>query len=113
MILLNGWIDVDPERRDEAIEAGKPHMQATRAQQGCLDYVWSGDPLVPGRIYVYERWSDAASLEAHFAGPHYLAMRDTIGGFGIRGMDVFKLEPAKTGAVYDPKGQPRADFFEA
>lgn len=112
MILLNGWVDVDPERRSEALEAGKPHMEATRGQTGCLDYVWSADPLVSGRIYIYERWQDAEALTAHLAGPHYLGMRDTIASFGIRGMDVFKLEPARVGAVYDNKGVARADFFD-
>jgi len=113
VILLNGWVDVDPERRAEALEAGKPHMRSTREQDGCLDYVWSADPLVPGRIYVYERWRDAGSLRAHFAGPHYRAMRDTVAGFGIRGMEVVKIEPARVGAVYDGTGTPRVDFFDA
>jgi quinol monooxygenase YgiN len=112
VILLTGWVDVDERRRDAALEAGRPHMEATRAWPGCLDYVWSADPLNPARIYVYERWEDAASLERHFAGPHYRAMRDAIGAHGIRGVEVFKYEPARRGAVYDAKGVPRADFFE-
>ncbi len=78
MILLTGWVDVNPEKRDAALVAGKPHMQATRAWPGCLDYVWSADPLNPARIYIYERWEDADSLTSHLAGPHYAAMRDTI-----------------------------------
>jgi len=112
MILLTGWIDVDPERRDAALLAGRPHMQATRAWPGCLDYVWSADPLNPARIYVYERWESAEALASHFQGPHYVAMRDAIAAHGIRGVEVFKYEPARQGAVYDPKGVPRADFFE-
>ena len=87
-------------------------MEATRAWPGCLDYVWSADPLVPGRIYVYERWEDEASLASHLAGPHYVAMRDTIAAHGIRGAEVFKYEPARQGAVYDEKGVARADFFD-
>ena len=113
MILLTGWVDVDPARRDAALAAGRPHMAATRAWPGCLDYVWSADPLNPARIYIYERWENATALESHFAGPHYRAMRDAIAAHGIRGLEVFKYEPARRGAVYDPKGVPRADFFEA
>ncbi len=113
MILIAGTVDVDPERRDAALEAGCPHMAATRAQAGCLDYVWSADPLVPGRIYVYERWADQPSLEAHFAGPHYLAMRETIAEYGIRGVDVSKYRNDLSEPVYDPTGTPRADFFTA
>ena len=113
MIIIAGTVDVDPERRDEALVAGEPHMKATRAQDGCIDYVWSADALVPGRIYVFERWRDQESLEAHFAGPHYLAMRDTIGAHGLRGVDVSKYRIDLSEPVYDPSGVPRADFFTA
>jgi quinol monooxygenase YgiN len=113
MILLTGWVDVNPERRDEALEAGRPHMEATRAWPGCLDYVWSADPLNPARIYIYERWQSAEALDGHFQGPHYRAMRDTIGAREITGLEVFKYEPARQGAVYDAKLVPRADFFDS
>ena len=110
MILIAGTVDVDPEQREAALEAGRPHVEATRAQQGCLDYVWSADLLVPGRIYVFERWQSQEALEAHFKGPHYLNMRNTIAGFGLRGADVLKYRPALTEPVYDATGTPRADF---
>lgn len=111
MIIIAGTVDVDPEQRDAALTAGKPHMEATRAQKGCIDYVWSADLLVPGRIYVYERWEDEAALDAHFKGPHYLAMRDTIGAHGLRAADVLKHRPEISEPVYDPTMTPRADFF--
>ncbi len=111
MILISGTVDVDPDRRDAALEAGRPHMEATRAWKGCLDYVWSADPLVPGRIYVYERWESAAELASHFEGPHYLAMRNMIAAHGLRGVDVLKHRVDLSEPVYDPKGRPRADFY--
>ena len=104
---------MDPEKRDAALVAGKPHMEATRAWPGCLDYVWSADPLNAARIYIYERWESAEALESHFKGPHYVAMRDAIGAHGITNVDVWKYDPARRGAVYDPTGVPRADFFDA
>lgn len=113
MILIAGTIDVDPQKRDAAIEAGRPHMEATRAWKGCLDYVWSADPLVEGRIYVLERWEGEEDLAAHFKGPHYLAMRNTIASFGIRGVDVQKYRNDLAEPVYDENGVPRADFFTA
>ncbi len=112
MIIIAGSVEVDPERREAALEAGRPHMEATRAQKGCLDYVWSADILVPGRLYVYERWENAEDLAAHLDGPHYLAMRDTIAAHGLRGADVSKFAISRTGAVYDQKGKARADFFD-
>lgn len=111
MIILAGTVDVDPEQRDAALAAGCPHMAATRAQAGCMDYNWSADHLTPGRIYVYERWESREALEAHFKGPHYLAMRNTIGAHGLRGADVSKYRMAISEPVYDSTGTPRADFF--
>jgi quinol monooxygenase YgiN len=86
-------------------------MAATRAQEGCIDYNWSADLLTPGRIYVYERWQSQAALEAHFKGPHYLAMRNTIAAHGLRGADVSKYRMEIAEPVYDATGTPRADFF--
>lgn len=111
MILIAGTVDVDPERRDAALEAGKPHVEATRAWNGCLHYAWGADLLVPGRIYVFEKWESEAALASHFAGPHYRAMRETIARFGLRGAAVSKYRIDLEEPVYDRKGAPRADFF--
>jgi quinol monooxygenase YgiN len=113
VIIISGTVDVDPEKREAALLAAQPHMQATRELAGCLDYVWSADPLVPGRIYVYERWESREHLEVHFSSPHFPAMRDTIAAHGIRGLDVAKYRPSLSEPVYDPQGRPRADFFTA
>jgi len=111
MIIIAGTVEVDPAQREAALKAGLPHMQATRAQKGCLHYVWTADPLVEGRIYVYEQWEDQTALEAHFAGPHYLGMRNTIAEYGLRGADVSKHRPEISEPVYDETMTPRADFF--
>ena len=113
MILIAGTIDVDPERRAQALEAAIPHMEGTRAQKGCVAYVWTGDPLIEGRIMVYEHWETEADLASHFKNEHYLNMRNTIAGFGLRGVDVSKFRVDHREPVYDPNGVPRADFFMA
>jgi quinol monooxygenase YgiN len=110
-IVIAGSVDVDPTRREAALEAAKTHMAATREMPGCCEYVWSADPLKPGRIHVFERWSSRENLEAHFASPHYPAMRDTIASYGIVGLDIAKYRYDLREPVYDPHGKPRADFF--
>ena len=111
MIIIAGTVEVDPERRDAALAAGCVHMLETRKLEGCIDYVWSADPLTPGRIYVLERWQSPEALAIHFESPHYLAMRNTIASCGITGVDVSKHRVDLTEPVYDPKGRARADFF--
>lgn len=111
MIIIAGTVDVDPGQRDAALAAGREHEAATRRQQGCLDYSWMPDGHDPGRIYVFERWLDEASLAAHFNGPLYRAMRETMARHGLRGADVLKYRIDLAEPVYDPSGRPRADFF--
>lgn len=111
MILIAGTLDVRPEQRDAALEAGRELQAKTRALPGCLDYVWSADPAVPGRIYVFERWADEGSLRAHFEGPLYWDMRKVLGGFEKLAVDISKYRVDLQEPVYDSEGKPRADFF--
>jgi quinol monooxygenase YgiN len=110
VIIIAGTVDVDPEKRDAALEAGKVHMEKTRQLSGCLDYVWSADPMTPGRIYVFERWASPEQLEVHFASQPFIAMRDTIAAHGICGLDVAKYKIEQTDGVYNSQGQPSAKF---
>lgn len=110
-ILIAGTVNVAPEQRDAALRAGRPHMEATRAQRGCIHYQWGADPLEPGRIYVYEEWESQEALAAHFAGPHYRNMRECIGAHGLISAEVSKFRVNLQEPVYDETGTPRADFF--
>jgi quinol monooxygenase YgiN len=113
MIIIAGTVEIDPEKREAALTAGRELEAATRRQPGCLDYVWTVDGLSPSTIYVYERWQDEASLAAHFAGPNYNGMRAILGSFGLRGASVAKYRVDLSEPVYDSTGTPRPDFFTA
>src|SRR5688572_5699410 len=113
MIIIAGTVEIDPERREAALAAGRDLEAATRRQPGCLDYVWTVDGLSPSTIYVYERWASQDALEAHFQGPNYNGMRAILGSFGLRGASVAKYRIDLEEPVYDATGSPRADFFTA
>ena len=111
MILIAGTLDFEPDQREPALAAGHDLVLATRKQKGCLDYAWMPDPVVPGRVYVFERWQDEDSLRAHFEGSNYWDMRKTLGRFGRLKTDIWKYRPELVERVYDAEGNPRADFF--
>jgi quinol monooxygenase YgiN len=111
MIIVAGTVEFDPAQRDKALAAASELFGATRAQRGCLDYVWCADPSAPGRVYVFERWADGPAFAAHLAGPWYGKMLAVLGSNGLRGADVAKYRIDKREPVYDPTGKPRADFF--
>jgi len=110
-IIISGTVDLDPAQVDAALAAGRTLIEGALTQDGCLDYEWCLDPRHPGRIRVFERWRDEASLAAHFRNRWYRDMRATIGRFDIRGSNVAKYRFDLSEPVYDSRGEPRADFF--
>ncbi len=111
VILIAGTVEFDPAQREAALRAASQLFAATRAQPGCLDYVWSADPSSASRVYVYERWQDTECLAAHLAGPCYRGTLEALGRHGLRSANVAKYRVDKSEPVYDPQGKPRADFF--
>ena len=69
MVIVAGVFEVDPEQRDAFLAGKFDRMRTSRAEQGCLEYTFSADPLDPGRVVLYERWASQADLDAHLAVP--------------------------------------------
>ncbi len=69
MIIVSGTFEVDPAQRDAFLAERHDRMRTSRAEAGCLEYTFSADPLEPGRVVLFERWEDQASLDVHLAGP--------------------------------------------
>ena len=69
MVIVAGVFEVDPEQRDAFLAGKFDRMRTSRAEQGCLEYTFSADPLAPGRVVLYERWAGQADLDAHLAVP--------------------------------------------
>ncbi|MCM2391053.1 putative quinol monooxygenase [Streptomyces albipurpureus] len=67
MLIVSGWIAVDPEAREGYLAGCRRVVEEARATPGCLDFVLSADPLEADRITVYERWASDAEL-AGFRG---------------------------------------------
>ena len=112
MIIIAGTIDIDPEQFDACVAASTPIQKATRDDEpGCLAYCFAPDPVIAGRIQVFELWTDQESLAAHFTHPNYINMRNTLGRFGLRGADNSKYLVTHREPVYDETRTPRADFF--
>lgn len=93
-IIVTGVIDLDPAHREAAIAAATTLMEATRAEDGCEGYTFSGDFGDPGRFYISEQWASAAAMDAHMASPHLAAFMGAMGGFGVTGASLTKWEGA-------------------
>ena len=67
VVIVGGIFEVEPDQRDKFLASRHESMRKSRAEPGCLEYVVSADPIEPGRVVLFERWADQASLDAHIA----------------------------------------------
>jgi quinol monooxygenase YgiN len=65
MIIVAGWIDVDTSERDAYLAARTEGMIKTRQEPGCVEFVFSADPLLPGRCRLFEIWESREHLDVH------------------------------------------------
>lgn len=77
-VIVSGWIDFVPEHREQALGHFAQVVEVSRQEPGCLDYVFSPDPDLPGRVRVFEHWDSDAALTEHLTLPHVLALREAI-----------------------------------
>ncbi len=111
--LIAGTVEIPGGAREQALADAAALMGETRAQQGCVHYVWAADPTSDSRVYVYENWESTEDLAAHLAGPCYAQMLALLGKYNVTSAEVSKFRTDLEEPVYDPEGRPRADFFTA
>ena len=88
MLIVAGWLTFPAEQVDEVLTEAVPMMAASQAESGCLDYAFTPDPSVPGRIRVFERWTSLDALYAHFETPHMAAFQAVLGRLTILERDL-------------------------
>ncbi|MFN3574771.1 MAG: putative quinol monooxygenase [Phenylobacterium sp.] len=98
-LIIAGTVRVPPEN----LEAFRPHMQAmleaSRAEDGCLEYSYAEDVAEPGLIRIFEVWRDPAAIDAHFQTAHMAAWRAAWPQFGVSDRRLFAYEVASHRAI--------------
>ena len=94
MVIIAGTIQMDPDKVADAMPAIVALMTATWAEDGCIDYVLSADPVRAGGIRIFEKWASDEALGAHMKAPHMGVFQKAIRGCGVTGMSVDKFEIA-------------------
>jgi quinol monooxygenase YgiN len=111
MIVIAGWIDVEPEHRDDILAESLPFQRSTREDEpGCNAYVFAADPLDPARIHVFEQWDSSEALEAHFQHPNFAAMGEMLRRYPRRGSQTLKHRVDAVAPVRNTDGVATATF---
>ncbi|MGD9797989.1 MAG: putative quinol monooxygenase, partial [Acidimicrobiia bacterium] len=63
--IIAGVFVVDPADRPAWLASRAELMRRSRAEPGCITYVFAPDPIDDGVVQLFERWESASALEAH------------------------------------------------
>jgi quinol monooxygenase YgiN len=72
---------------------------ASRAEEGCIEYGYAQDVFDAGLIHIKELWTDQAALDRHFSSKHIAEWRAAWPDLGIgeRDLHVYHVgEPRRT-----------------
>lgn len=92
MLLIVGTVRMPAGNMERARPIMKRMAQASRAEDGCVDYGYAEDVFDPGLIHVKELWTDQASLDSHFATAHIAEWRASWPSLGIGERDLCLYE---------------------
>ncbi|PHR59188.1 MAG: antibiotic biosynthesis monooxygenase [Robiginitomaculum sp.] len=99
MIVISGYVDLQSaEELTRLSDDGKTMVEATRLEEGCIEYGFAIDMVNPCRMRIYETWADQAALDAHMASPHMAEFNKAIAGAKLAGANVLAYpasEPKK------------------
>jgi quinol monooxygenase YgiN len=70
MLIIAGAARVPAADRDAYVAAHTEMVARARTAEGCLDVAITTDPIDPGRVNVYERWTTQEALDAWRAVAH-------------------------------------------
>lgn len=99
MLIVAGYMDVEPDARAQFLDGMVAAMHASRAEPGCLDYVLSPDPIDPGRVRLFERWESKDALGVHLAKVAERRGAEPSGPSPVKGVEVLQYEIGASGPI--------------
>lgn len=71
MIVLHAEFPIDPDSREQALEAAEELVAATNEEPGAIAYSAAVDLVDENRLRFVERYEDEAAFEAHSSSEHF------------------------------------------
>jgi quinol monooxygenase YgiN len=101
MLIVAGYMDVEPAAREAFLAGRVEGMKASQAEAGCLDYVLSPDPLDLGRVRLFERWESKEALGAHLArmAAESSSSSASSGPSPVKAVELLQYTIAETGPI--------------
>ena len=93
MLLIVGTVRLPARNLAAARPVMRSMAEASRAEDGCIEYGYAEDVFDPGLIHVKELWVGQEALDRHFASDHIAAWRAAWPDLGIgdRSLRVYEV----------------------
>lgn len=88
MIIVYGTIETSADSISALTDAITALEQATRAEEGCIDYTFSVALSNPECVRISEKWESMDALKAHMAMPHMAEFQQAMGAHPPRAVDI-------------------------
>ncbi len=92
MVIVVGTAKLGEGALDAGKEALTAMIEASRAEDGCIEYAYSQDILDPTVLRITEKWVNDAALAFHFQTPHMAAFQNALAGLDVSIIEVRKYE---------------------
>lgn len=96
MLIVAGTIEIDPSDAAVLAPAAATMMEATMAEPGCTEYVFSINVADPSKVQVFEIWESGDDLAAHFEMPHMVDFQAALSNVTITGRNIHRYEVASS-----------------
>ena len=108
MTAITATFDAKPGREAELEAALRDLVRSVAGESGVLDYRLHRAPDAPGRFFLYERYRDQATVDAHLNTPHLKQVMDRVPDLCASSPQVAFLQPL---AAIDDVAGPRRSLF--
>ncbi|MBV7259576.1 putative quinol monooxygenase [Erythrobacter crassostreae] len=92
MLIVVGKAKLGAGALDTGRDALTTMIEASRAEEGCIDYSYATDILDPSTMHIIEKWVDEAALVAHLQTPHMAAFQKALGDLDVKIIEVMKFQ---------------------
>lgn len=92
MIAVIAKVPVQPEKKEEALEAVKNLMAEVAKEEGTLYYTLNIDQKEPNTLVFLERYKDMDALGVHGSTPHFKAFMEKAMAFAAGAPEIKVLE---------------------
>lgn len=99
MLAIIARLEFTPDDIPAFMEAARPLIDQTRAEEGCELYAMATDIKDPGVVWISEQWVSLETLNAHLASPHIAAFMEKISALTMLDMDARQYEVSSVGPV--------------